>query len=101
MLRVLILLVLLGGLVFLAAPFVVSSVYLDQRGIAIPGQVYFKRETVSVRYSVWSRTSEVTIEYHAPDQSGVSFFNAHLDPEHYDALRKGETVQLHYLQRRD
>jgi hypothetical protein len=101
MLRGFILLVLVGGLVLLASPFVISSLYVDQRGITITGRVYFKREVVTIHNSGWNRYAQATIEYAAPDQSGVSFFDARLDPEHYDALHKGQAVSLHYLRRRD
>jgi len=101
MLRAIVVLILVGGAVLLVSPFVVSSRYIDQKGIAISGRVFAKRETVTVHYSGWKRSSDATIEYQAPDQAGVSFFDAHLDFEHYDALRKGETVSLKYLRKRD
>jgi hypothetical protein len=100
-LRGLILLIIVSGLVLLASPFLISSLYVDQRGITLPGRVYNKSETVTVHYSGWKRLSEVTIEYHPPDESGVSFFNVRLDPDQYDALHTGEAVGLHYLRRQD
>src|SRR5216684_8729690 len=101
MLRGFILLLLVGGLALLAAPFLISSLYVDQRGITISGQVFHKRETVTVHYSGWKRSPEVTIQYAPPDQSGVSFFTARLDSAGYDALHKGQTVSLHYLRHSD
>lgn len=101
MLRGLILVILVGGVALLAAPFVISALYVDQRGITIPGRVFSKRETVTVRDSGWTRASEATIEYSPPDQSGPVFFTTHLSPDQYDALHTGQTVSLRYLQRRD
>jgi hypothetical protein len=77
------------------------SLYVDQRGITLTGRVFSKSETVTVPYSGWERSAEVTIEYHPPDTSGVSFFNVRLDPEQYDALHTGAAVSLHYLPSRD
>lgn len=101
MLRGLILLLLVCGLVLLVSPLLISSLYVDQRGIDLPGHVYSKSETVTVHYSAWTRSSEVTVEYDSSEPAGVSFFVVRMDPEHYDALRIGETVKLHYLRRRD
>jgi hypothetical protein len=100
-LRGLILLIIVFGLVLLASPFVISSLYVDQRGIALPGRVFSKSETITVPYSGWKRSAEVTIEYHPADESSVGYFNARLDPEEYDAFHKGEMVGLHYLRRQD
>jgi hypothetical protein len=101
MLRGLILLILAIGLAVLAAPFVISSLYVDERGITIPGRVTSKSETVTVHYSDWKRVSDVTIEYSSPETAGVSFFTVPLDFERYDALHKGDTVSLHYLRPQD
>jgi hypothetical protein len=101
MLRGLILLTVVGGLVLFVSPFVISSLYVDQRGVEMMGRVISKREDVTVHYSAWRRTSEVTIRYDTPDLPGVSFFEVRMDPEHYDAFHIGERVKLHYLRRRD
>ena len=90
-----------AGVALLAAPFVISSRYVDQRGITIPGKVFSKRETVTLRYSSWTRDSEATIEYWPADESGTLFYTARLTPERYDSLHKGETVTLRYLRRQD
>ena len=101
MLRGLILLIVLSGVALLVSPFLISSLYVDERGIKIPGRVGSKRETVAVHYSDWKRSSAAKVEFYPPDEAGVSFFNLPLDPEHYDALKIGETVKLHYLRRQD
>ncbi len=101
MLRGLIFLVLGCGLVLLVSPFLISSLYLDQRGIAWTGHVSSKSETVTVNSSGWTRVSEVTVQYDLPGGAGVSFFGVRTDPERYDELHIGETVKLHYLRRRD
>src|SRR5205085_2918295 len=101
MLRGLISLLFLCGLALLAAPFLVSSLYIDERGITIPGRVYSKSEIVLVHYSGWQRRTEVTIEYSPPETAGVTFFGARLDPQQYDALHAGQSVSLHYLRRED
>jgi hypothetical protein len=100
-LRGLILLLFICGIGVVAAPFVVSSLYLDQRGIAISGRVYSKAETVRVHNSSWSRSPEVTVEYWPPDTGGVSFFGVTLDPERYDTLHVGQKAALRYLLRKD
>jgi hypothetical protein len=101
MIRALILLAVAGGLALLAAPFVISSRYVDERGITIPGRVFSKSETVTLRYSTWKREAEATIEYWPADEPGVQFHTARLTPERYDSLHTGETVSLHYLRRQD
>lgn len=101
MLRAFILLVLAAGVTVIALPFVISSLYVDERGIDIAGRVYFKRETIKVPYTGWERSSEATIQYDPPDSGAVSFFTLRLAPERYDALHVGQTVNLHYLQRKD
>ena len=53
MLRGLILLLLISGVALLAAPFLLSSLAVDDRGITIPGRVVSKSETVTVHYSDW------------------------------------------------
>jgi hypothetical protein len=101
MLRGVILIVFLLGLAALVAPFVISSLWIDAHGITIPGKVYSKREEVAVRHSGWKRSAAATVEYYPPDEAGVEFYTVQLDPETYDALRVGQTVQLHYLRRED
>ena len=101
MLRALILLVLISGAVLFSLPFLVSSIYVDQRGITIPGKVYSKREDVTVHNSTWKRSCEITVEYGPPDTAGVAFLGVQLQPERYDEFRKGQTVSLHYLPRKD
>jgi hypothetical protein len=101
MLRVLILLVFGGAVAFVVSPFVLASRELEARGIKIQGRVYHKSEYVKVRYSGWSRSRDVTIEYPVPETGGVSFFDVHPDEQHYDALRGNQVVNLRYLLRRD
>jgi hypothetical protein len=74
---------------------------LDQRGVTIPGRISSKSESVSVHYSTWSRSAQVTVEYQAPDAAGVSFFNTELDPDRYDLFHVGQPVTLRYLLRKD
>ncbi|HMF76485.1 MAG TPA: hypothetical protein VK604_12550 [Bryobacteraceae bacterium] len=101
MLRGLILLLLLGLTAFLVLPFLISSLYIDWRGVTIPGTVYSKREDVGVRYSTLKRSSEITVEYSKPDGTGVSFLTTQFAPIDYDAMRVGQAVSLHYLRPQD
>ena len=101
MLRAAILFVFLFLIALVVLPFVVSSFYIDQRGISIPGQVYAKREDVFVHYSAVKRSSEITVEYAKPDRSGVAFFKVPLTPAEYDLMPVGQNVSLHYLRKQD
>jgi hypothetical protein len=60
---VLIRLALLCGVAVVVAPFLISSLYVDQRGVEMTGARASKREDVTTRYAGWTRTSEVTVEY--------------------------------------
>ena len=82
-------------------PFIVSNLYIDQRGVTIPGHVYFKRETVSLRDSTMTRTPEVTIEYSKPDGTGVTFFDVPMTDAEYDSMHVSQPVSLHYLRPED
>jgi hypothetical protein len=101
MLRGLLAILLLGGTALITLPFLMSSLYVDQRGIEISGHIYSKREDAIVNYSTWYRSCEVTVEYQGPDESGVSFMKVELAPDQYDGFRKGQNVKLHYLRRQD
>jgi hypothetical protein len=100
-LRALILFLLISGVVLFSLPFLVSSFYVDQRGVTIPGKVYSKREDVTVHNSTWKRSCEMTVEYSPPDTAGVAFLGVQLPPDRYDEFHKGQTVSLHYLPRKD
>ena len=89
------------GVVLLVSPFLISSLYVDQRGIEMTGRVYSKREDVTMRYGGWTRTSEVTVEYDSPEPVGVAFFGIRMDPERYDTFHIGDKVKLHYLRHSD
>ncbi len=86
-----------SGSALLTAPFLASSLALDEHGVTIPGKVTSKSETVTLRYSDWKRSSEVTFRYEPPDSHSVGFFQATLTPEQYDAFHVGDAVSLHYL----
>ena len=101
MLRSLLLILFVGVAVLITLPFLMSSLYIDQRGVVISGHVSSKREDAIVQYSTWYRSCEVTFEYWAPDESGVSFLKVELPPDQYDLFSKGRQVQLHYLRRQD
>jgi len=101
MLRRLLQLLLLGGVVALFLPFFVASLYVDQRGVTLPGKVWSKSETVTVHNSAWTRQCEITIEYSPPDSGITGFQNVHLPPERYDEFHKGQSVSLHYLLKKD
>ena len=101
MLRSLLILLFAGGTTLIALPFLMSSLYVDQRGVEISGHVYSKREDAIVRYSTWYRSCEVTIEYWPKEENRVSFLKVELPPEQYDSFYKGQEVQLHYLRRQD
>lgn len=101
MLRAAIVVLLLALAAVVWLPFLVSSLYIDKRGITIPGHVYSKREDVTLIYSAWKRSSEVTVEYSKPDGSGVGFLVAQLSPAEYDAMPVGQAANLHYLRPED
>lgn len=97
---VLIVLVLLAvGLVTL--PFLVSSLYIDQRGVTIPGHITYKREFLSTRYGSLKRRAQITVEYWKPDGSGAGFLDVPLADAEYDASHVGQAVSLHYLRPQD
>jgi len=99
--RACILLLLVGGFALPIAPFAISSLWIDQRGIEIPGSVFAKEERVVVRDSSWSRSVEVTVEYDPPHESAVAFLTAKVSPERFDELKKGDPVKLRFLRRED
>lgn len=93
-----IILVLVGMAVL---PFLLSSLYIDQRGVNIPGHVSYKREYLSTRYGTLKRHAAITVEYSKPDGSGVGFLDVPLPDAEYDASHVGQTVSLHYLRPQD
>jgi hypothetical protein len=101
LLRGLISLLMIGGIALVAAPFLLSSLFIDRYGIEIEGRVSAKAERLRTHYSGWSRDSEVTVEYSPPDRAGVANFQTLLSTAEYDALHQGQRVAVHYLQRRD
>lgn len=78
-----------------------SSLAIDRHGIDVAGTVYSKHEYVSTRYSTWSRTAEVTVEYWPPDGSSIRYFKTALKPADYDSFTKGQRVTVHYLRLSD
>ena len=78
MLRGLLILLFVGASALVTLPFLMSSLYIDQRGVTIPGHVYSKREDAIIQYSTWYRSCEVTFEYWGPEESGVSFLKVEL-----------------------
>lgn len=103
MIRGLIWILLLGFTGLIAAPMILASLYLDQRGVELNGRVYSKSEYVRLLRGTWSWTphSEVTFEYTLPETGGVSFFNVAMEPEKYDRYHAGQPVKLRYLRRED
>jgi hypothetical protein len=101
MLRGLLILLVVGVSALITLPFLMSSLYIDQRGVEISGHVYSKREDAIVQNSTWYRSCEVTFEFWAPEESGVSFLKVELPPDQYDSFSQGQEVQLHYLRRQD
>ncbi|MCU1325052.1 MAG: hypothetical protein JWN34_422 [Bryobacterales bacterium] len=101
MLRGLIWLIFILGTGLVTAPFLLSSLATDERGVTIPGHVFAKSETISTHYSSWTRTAEVTFRYEPPDGAGDQFYKATPGLGVYDALRVGDVVKLHYLRRVD
>ena len=102
MVRVLIWVLLLGFTGLIAAPMILASLYLDQRGVELNGRVYSKSEYVRLmRTRAWSRTSTVTFEYTLPETGGASFFDVAMEPEKYDSYHNGQPVKLRYLRRED
>jgi hypothetical protein len=91
----------IGGIALVAAPFLVSSPYIDRYGIEIEGRVYAKGESVRTKYSSWSRDAAVTVQYWPPDGATIAFFDTSLDPADYDTFHKGQRVTVRYLQLRD
>lgn len=101
MLRAVLRFVLLCGVALVAAPMILASLYVDQRGVALNGRVYSKSEYLRMNQGSWTRTSEVSFEYTLPETGGVSFFNVDMAPEKYDEYHIGQAVAVHYLRRED
>ena len=101
MLRAVVWVVLLCGVALVAAPMMLASLYVDQRGVELTGHVYSKSEYLRQNQGGWTRSSEVSFEYTLPETGGVSFFNVDMAPGKYDEYHKGQTVTLHYLRRED
>src|SRR4051812_14498071 len=101
MLRTFLLLALTIGIALLAAPFVMSSLYIDDHGITLPGRVHSKREGGKRQNSVWTRAGAITVGNGDPEPGGVSFFEVPLDPERFDGFHTGQPVTLHYLRAQD
>jgi hypothetical protein len=93
--------VLLAGAALLIAPFLLSSLATDERGVTIDGVVAAKSETVHVRHAKWERNEEVTFRYRSPDYDGDQFYKSAPGLTRYDALHPGDKVQLHYLRLAD
>lgn len=81
----------------LAAPFVWTSLALDERGVVIPGTVSSKREDARVHGASWTRTSEVTFRYEVPESLSAAFFTVNLSPEEYDSFHVGQQISVRYL----
>jgi hypothetical protein len=101
MLRAFIWVVLLCGVALVAAPMMLASLYVDQRGVELTGHVYSKSEYLRLTRGSWTRSSEVSFVYTLPETGGVSFFNVDMAPGKYDEYHTGQTVTLHYLRRED
>jgi len=99
--RLLQLALMVGGALLIAAPFVLSSRYIDARGVEIQGRVFEKREYVNVQDSEWERICEVTAVYTPPDEYGTPYLVERLGPAAFDGLHKGGPVTLRYLRRED
>jgi hypothetical protein len=94
-------LAILGGLLVVVAPFVLSWLAIDRRGVEISGKVFDKREHVEVDDSTWKRVCEVTVTYAAPDEAGTPYRVGRVSPEQFDELHKGGSARLRYLRRED
>jgi hypothetical protein len=100
-LRALLLFALIAAGLLVATPFVLSSWYIDERGVEIAGKVMDKREFVYVRDSEWEHKCEVMVWYQSPNEPGGGYVVANLEPERFDRLRQGGTAPLRYLRRQD
>jgi hypothetical protein len=78
----------------LVLPFLLSSLYIDQRGVTIPGHIWHKREYVSARYGTVKRRADITVEYWKPDGSGVAYLDVPLADAEYDASHVGQAVTI-------
>lgn len=63
MIRVLTLAAIVAAGLLLAAPFALSSWYIEERGVEVAGRVFSKSEFVTVSNSEWRRTCRVTVTY--------------------------------------
>jgi len=86
-----------AGTALVAAPFLLSSLYIDRYGIEVQGKVYAKSESMWLSHSTWTRRAEVTVEYWPPDSGTIAFFNTAFDPATFDTYHKGQAVTVHYL----
>jgi hypothetical protein len=94
-------LILITAVIFIAAPFLLSSLAVDERGVPISGRVIAKTETVTVSQSIWDRTAAVTVQYQPPDFALKREMRTEMSTDRYDRLHIGDTVPLHYLLQRD
>jgi hypothetical protein len=94
-------LAILAGLLVVAAPFLLSWLLIDTRGVEIQGKVFDKREHVEVDDSTWKRICEVTVTYKAPDEVGMPYRVGRVTPEQFDTMHKGGSARLRYLRRED
>jgi hypothetical protein len=75
-----------------------GSLYLDQTGIAVPGQVTAMEERITMgRGANWSRVLALTTRYTAAGATQPTTTVIHVDEAIFDRLRPGAAVRVRYL----
>jgi hypothetical protein len=86
-------------LTLLIGPILGLSLYLDLRGIAVPGEVIDKRETInfgSRQDGTWSRRTELVVRYQATDRTTPQTTSFGVDAATYDRLAIGAPIAVRY-----
>lgn len=74
------------------------SLFLDLSGTTQQVKVIDKRESISIDGDgVWHRRMSIAVEYEAPGESSPVQLGLGCDPKTFDALEKGQMVEVHLL----
>ena len=86
-------------LTLLFGPILGLSIYLDVRGVAAPGEVIAKRETInagSLQNGTWSRRTELIVRYQPTDRTAPQTTSFGVDTATYDRLAIGAALAVRY-----
>jgi hypothetical protein len=74
-----------------------GSLYLDAAGVVTPVKVTDKREVINIRDGGWNRSLSVGVNYQAPGEVSSTPISLGCDPDTFDSLRVGQTVEARVL----